>query len=64
MNIKKYIKRIFNAILNRPLMIYTTEKEYSLSSNFSRELQNQVALVTGASGAIGGAIAWKLAATN
>ena len=63
MNIKRYIKRLLKAFLNKPFATYSLEKDYLLSDSH-QPLKNKVALVTGASGTIGGAIAWILAANG
>lgn len=55
---KAYLKRVIKAVLNKRTA-YSMEKEYVISSK--KRFQQKIALVTGASGAIGGAIAWRLA---
>ncbi len=58
MGVKRYIKRVAKALLNKPIDKFSMEKEYVINSD-SRFL-NQIVVVTGASGSIGGAIAWRL----
>lgn len=58
MGVKRYIKRVAKALLNKPIDKFSMEKEYVINSD-SRFL-NQIVVVTGASGYIGGAIAWRL----
>lgn len=62
-----YLKRVARAVFNRPdpiqvveKHIYSTDKEYLIKVNEKR-FMNQVAIITGASGCLGGAIAWRLA---
>ena len=59
MGVKAYVVRIVKAIMNRPMMIYSMEKEYIIAN--ARRCENRIAFVTGASGEIGGAIANRLA---
>lgn len=54
---KAYIKRVYNAVLNKP--VYTMEKNYEVHTDGKHI--GKVALVTGGSGAIGSAIAKRLA---
>lgn len=56
---RNYLKRIIKAILNKPTVIFSNSKEYVISE--SRRFENKTVFVTGASGAIGGAIAWRFA---
>lgn len=55
---KAYLKRVIKAVLNKRT-VYNMEKEYLISSQ--KRFEQKIALVTGASGAIGGAIAWRFA---
>lgn len=58
--IKKYVKRIVKAILNRPIEQFSMEREYVIiNTENAKRFADKVAVVTGASGAIGGAIAWR-----
>ena len=61
MNIKRYLKQVGKAILNKPTQQFTMEREYLIERvEQSQRFKNKVAVVTGASGVIGGAIAWRL----
>lgn len=60
MNLRKYLKRIIKAVLNRPIEEFTMEKEYVISNEENGRFNEKVAVVTGGTGAIGGAIAWRL----
>ena len=60
MNLRKYLKRIIKAILNRPVEEFTMKKEYVISKEGNGRFNEKVAVVTGGTGAIGGAIAWRL----
>lgn len=61
MDIKKYVKQVGKAILNKQMQQFTMEREYIIENVVhSQRFENKVAVVTGASGAIGGAIAWRL----
>ena len=55
---KAYLKKVIKAVLNKTSE-YSMDKEYVISSN--KRFQKKIVLVTGASGAIGGAIAWRFA---
>lgn len=62
-----YIKRVARAVLNRPTpvqvvekRIYSTDKDYTIEVDKKRFI-NQVAVITGASGCLGGVISWRLA---
>lgn len=55
---KAYLKRVIKAVLNKRI-VYNMEKEYVISSQ--KRFEQKIVLVTGASGAIGGAIAWRFA---
>jgi len=57
---KKYIKRVVRSILNMPIETYSTQKEYVINTDGIR-LKDKVALITGASGALGRAISIRLA---
>lgn len=59
MNVKRYIKRVAKSILNRPVEKFSMDKQYVINQEGVR-FDKKVAVVTGASGAIGGAIAWRL----
>lgn len=59
MGMKSYLKRVAKAVLNKPTCKFSMEREYVIKQNELR-LSGKVAVVTGASGAIGGAIAWRL----
>lgn len=58
MNVKKYCKRIIKVLLNKPVEEFTIEKEYKFLN--MKRFENKVAVVTGGTGAIGGAIVWRL----
>lgn len=58
---KRYLKRVLKALLNRPMIQYSMKKEYVIHTDAKQRFANKVAVVTGASGEIGGAIAWRLA---
>ena len=60
MNLRKYLKRIIKAVLNRPIEEFTMEKEYVISNEENGRFNEKVAVVTGGTGTIGGAIAWRL----
>lgn len=60
MNIKKYVKQVGKAILNKPTQQFTMEREYVIECSNPQRFENKVAVVTGASGTIGRAIAWRL----
>lgn len=60
MNLKRYLKRIAKAILNRPIEDFSMEKEYIVSVQKAGRFDKKVAVITGGTGAIGGAIAWRL----
>ena len=60
MNLRKYLKRIIKAIFNRPVEEFTMKKEYVISKEGNGRFNEKVAVVTGGTGAIGGAIAWRL----
>lgn len=60
MNIKKYLKRVCKSLLNRPIDYYSLEREYVVH-NTDKRFAGKVAVVTGGSGALGGAIAKRLA---
>ena len=55
---KAYLKKVIKAVLNKTSE-YSMDKEYVISSN--KRFEKKIVLVTGASGAIGGAIAWRFA---
>ncbi len=55
-----YIKRVILAILGRPVAKFSMEKNYVIYTGNYKRFQNKIAVVTGASGAIGSAIAWRL----
>lgn len=55
---KAYLKGVAKAILNKKIK-YTNKKEYVIHNN--KRFEDKVVLVTGGSGAIGGAIAYHLA---
>lgn len=57
---KAYIKRVLKAILNRPISKVSLEKEYIIQTNTGTRFKGKTAIVTGASGAIGSAIASRL----
>ena len=59
MGAKSYLKRVAKAILNKPTCQFSMNREYVIKTNELRFTGN-VAVITGASGAIGGAIAWRL----
>ena len=59
MGAKNYLKRIAKAILNKPTCQFSMNREYVIKTNELR-FTEKVAVITGASGAIGGAIAWRL----
>lgn len=59
MGAKGYLKRVARAILNKPTCQFSMNREYVIKTNKLR-FTGEVAVVTGASGAIGGAIAWRL----
>ena len=59
MGAKGYLKRVARAILNKPTCQFSLNREYVIKTNNLR-FTGEVAVVTGASGAIGGAIAWRL----
>lgn len=56
---KSYLRRVAKAILNKPTCQFSMNREYVIKTNELRFTGN-VAVITGASGAIGGAIAWRL----
>lgn len=60
-DMKAYIKRVMNAVMNQPTQKVSLEKDYIIQTGEIRRFQKKVAVVTGASGAIGGAIAIRLA---
>lgn len=55
---RNYFKRVAKAILNKPIR-YSNEKEYIIHND--RRFEGKVVLITGGSGAIGSAIAWRFA---
>lgn len=59
MNVKRYIKRVIKSVLNRPVDQFSMERQYIINQKNIR-FDEKVAVITGASGAIGGAIAWRL----
>lgn len=59
MNVKYYLKNVLKAVLNKKTY-YSNEREYIINNSDAR-LKGKVAVVTGAGGAIGGAIAYRLA---
>ena len=66
---KNYLKRVAKAVLNRPIVervsepvLYTASKEYKIIVSDERRFDGKTALVTGASGWLGGAISKRLAA--
>lgn len=60
-NIKAYLKRVANAVINKPVQQFTMEREYVIEkTEHAQRFAGKVAVVTGASGAIGGAIARRL----
>lgn len=59
MGAKSYLKRVAKAILNKPTCWFSMEREYVIKTEKSR-FDGKIAVITGASGAIGGAIAWRL----
>ena len=59
MGAKNYLKRIAKAILNKPTCQFSMNREYVIKTNELR-FTEKVAVITGTSGAIGGAIAWRL----
>ena len=54
MNLRKYLKRIIKAVLNRPIEEFTMEKEYVISNEENGRFNEKVAVVTGGTGTIGG----------
>lgn len=58
---KEYLKRVAKAVLNKRPMTYSMQKEYVIVTSEKGRFSGKTALVTGASGAIGGAIAYRLA---
>lgn len=59
MGAKSYLKRVAKAILNKPICQFSMKREYVIKTGELR-FTGKVAVVTGASGVIGGAIAWRL----
>lgn len=59
MGARSYLKRVAKAILNKPMCRFSMDREYVIKQNELRFV-GKVAVVTGASGAIGGSIAWRL----
>ena len=59
MGAKSYLKRVAKAVLNKPVCQFSMNREYVIKTDELRFL-GKVAAVTGASGAIGSAIAWRL----
>ena len=60
-DIKNYLKRVWKAVLNRPSQQFSMEREYVIENvNQLQRFAGKVAVVTGASGTIGSAIAWRL----
>lgn len=60
---RQYIKRVIKAVLNRPVeqQHYSMDKNYVINVGADKRFENKIVFVTGASGAIGGAIAWRFA---
>ena len=59
MGVKDYLRRITLAVLNEPACKFSMERDYIIKQNEKR-FGDKIAIVTGASGAIGGAIATRL----
>ena len=59
MGAKRYLKRVVKSILNKPTCQFSMKREYVIKNDELR-FNGKVAVITGASGAIGGAIAWRL----
>lgn len=66
---RNYIKRVIKVLLNKPIVekvsepvLYSSAKEYNLKVGEIRRFEGKIALVTGASGWLGGAISKRLAA--
>ena len=59
MGAKRYLKRVVKSILNKPTCQFSMKRE-SVIKNDELRFNGKVAVITGASGAIGGAIAWRL----
>ena len=57
MGAKRYLKRVVKSILNKPTCQFSMKREYVIKNDELR-FNGKVAVITGASGAIGGAIAW------
>ncbi len=65
---KQYIKRVIKAVLNKPIVekvtepiLYDLSKEYKIVVSEAKRFEGKIALVTGASGWLGGAISKRLA---
>lgn len=59
MGAKEYLKRVAKAVLNKPIYKFSMERNYVIKQGEKR-FDGKIAVVTGASGVIGGAIAWRL----